>query len=100
MATIIVESKWPASSAEKLAGTWLEMGDVPESQKMVWAGILDDIKSGKKVLVLWQCDDTKIADTLSWIRKDLVRYNAVPDFSCSVNVWTEPEEALKVLGLL
>jgi hypothetical protein len=35
MATLIVESKWPASSAEKLAGTWLEMGDVPESQKMV-----------------------------------------------------------------
>jgi hypothetical protein len=100
MATIIVESKWPASSAEKLAATWLEMGDVPESQKMVWAGILDDINSGNKGLVLWQCDDSKIADTLSWIRKDLVRYIAVPDFSCSVNVWTEPEEALKVLGLL
>jgi hypothetical protein len=29
-----------------------------------------------------------------------INYNAVPDFSCSVNVWTEPEEALKVLGLL
>jgi len=100
MATIIVESKWPASSAEKLAATGLEMGDVPESQKMVWAGILDDINSGNKGLVLWQCDDSKIADTLSWIRKDLVRYIAVPDFSCSVNVWTEPEEALKVLGLL
>jgi hypothetical protein len=100
MATIIVESKWPALSAEKLAATWLEMGDVPESQKLVWAGILDDINSGNKGLVLWQCDDSKIADTLSWIRKDLVRYNAVPGFSCSVNVWTEPEEALKVLGLL
>jgi len=100
MATIIVESKWPASSAEKLAATWLEMADVPESQKMVWAGILDDINSGNKGLVLWQCDDSRIADTLSWIRKDLVRYSVVPDFSCSVNVWTEPEEALKVLGLL
>ena len=45
-------------------------------------------------------DDSKISDTLSWIRKDIVRYNAVPYFSCSVNVWTEPEEALKLLGLL
>jgi len=100
MATIIVESKWPTSSSEKLAKTWLEMGDVPESQKMIWAGTLDDINLGVKGLVIWQCDDSKIADTLSWIRKDLVRYNAVPDFSGSVNVWAEPEEALKVLGLL
>jgi len=100
MATIIVESRWPSSSAEKLAKAWLGMGDVPESQKMVWAGTLDDINLGNKGLVLWHCDDSKIADTLSWIRQDLVRYNAVPDFSCSVNVWTEPEDALKVLGLL
>ena len=100
MATIIVETKWPAASSEKLAKTWLEMGEAPESQKMIWAGILDDIDLGVKGLVLWQCDDSKIADTLSWIRNDIARYNAVPDFSCSVNVWTEPEEALKVLGLL
>ena len=86
MATIIVESKWPASSSEKLAKTWLEMGEAPESQKLVWAGILDDIDLGVKGLVLWQCDDSKVADTLSWIRKDIVRYNAVPDFSCSVNI--------------
>jgi hypothetical protein len=100
MATIIAESKWPGASAEKLAKTWLGMGDVPESQKMIWAGTLDDINLGVKGLVIWQCDDSKIADTLSWIRKDLVRYTEVPGFSCSVNVWTEPEEALKLLGLL
>ena len=100
MATIIVESKWPAASSEKLAKTWLEMGDVLESQKMIWAGILDDINLGNRGLVLWQCDDSKIADTLSWIRKDLVRYNTVPDFSGSVNIWTEPEDGLKALGLL
>jgi hypothetical protein len=100
MATIIVETKWPAASSEKLAKTWLEMGEAPESQKMIWAGILDDIDLGVKGLVLWQCDDSKIADTLSWIRNDTARYNTVPDFSCSVNVWTEPEDGLKALGLL
>jgi hypothetical protein len=100
MATIIVESRWPTANSDKLARTWLEMGDVPESQKMTWAGTLDDINFGAKGLVLWQCDDSKIADTLSWIRKDLVRYNAVPGFSSSVNIWTEPEDALKDLGIL
>jgi hypothetical protein len=100
MATIIVESKWPAASSEKLAKTWLEMSDVPETQKMIWAGTLDDINLGNKGLVFWQCDDSKIADTLSWVRNDLVRYNVVPGFSCSVNIWTEPEDSLKALGLL
>ena len=32
MATIVVESRWPAASAEKLAKAWLEMGDVPEEK--------------------------------------------------------------------
>lgn len=100
MATIIAESKWPAASSEMLAKTWLEMGDVPESQKMLWAGTTEDIDWGVRGLVVWQCDDSKIADTLSWIRKDMVRYNTVPEFSSSVMVWQEPEEALSNLGLL
>ena len=100
MATIIAASKWPTSSSEHLGKTWIEMGDVPESQKLVWAGTLDDINMGVKGLVIWQCDDSKITDTLSWIRNDLVRYNKVPGFSCSVDVWTEPEDALKLLGLV
>ena len=54
MATIIVESKWPAASSEKLAKTWLEMSDVPEKQKMIWAGTLDDINLGNKGIVFWQ----------------------------------------------
>ncbi len=57
MATIIVESKWPAASSEKLAKTWLEMSDVPETQKMIWAGTLEDIDLGNKGLVFWQCDE-------------------------------------------
>ena len=86
MATIIVESAWPAESSEKLAKTWLEMGEVPDTQKMIWAGTLDDINFGARGLVMWQCDDSKIAETLSWIRNDLVRYHVVPDFSASVNI--------------
>ena len=100
MATIIAASKWPTSSSEQLGKTWMEMGNVPESQKLIWAGTLDDINLGVKGLVLWHCDDSKIAETLSWIRNDLVRYNKVPGFCCSVDVWTEPEDALKLLGLI
>ena len=52
MATIIVESKWPAASSEKLAKTWLEMGQAPETQKMIWVGTLDDINVGVKALCI------------------------------------------------
>jgi len=43
MATIIAQSRWPTSSSEKLAKTWLEMGDVPDTQKLIWAGTLDPL---------------------------------------------------------
>jgi hypothetical protein len=99
MATIIVESRWPAASSEKLAKVWLETGDVPEGMKMIWAGTKDDINLGSRGLVLWQCDDSKIAEALFFINSDLVRYNAVPGYSCAANVWTEPADALKMIGL-
>ena len=100
MATIISESKWPSASTEKLAKTWLEMGEVPEWLKIVWAGTEGDIKSGVRGLVLWQCDDSKLADALFFVKNDTVRYyDAVPGFSCSVIVWTEPADGLKMLGM-
>jgi hypothetical protein len=99
MATIIAESKWPVGSSEKLAQVWLEMSGIPEWLKMIWAGTVGDINSGDRGLVLWQCDDSKIAEALFVIKNDVARYNVVPGYSCSVNVWTEPADALKMIGL-
>ncbi len=99
MATIIVESKWPGESAEKLANLWLEMSDVPEWLKIIWAGAMSDINLGYRGLVLWQCDDSRIADALFFIRYDISRYNVVPGYSSSLNMWAEPGDALKIMGI-
>jgi len=99
MATIIAESKWPNESSKKLAEIWLGMDEPPEYLKMIWAGTVGDIAAGNKGLVLWQCDDSKIVDGLYFIKNDVVRYNVVPGYSCSIDVWTEPADALKMLGM-
>ena len=99
MATIIEESKWPSESNKKLAEVWLGAGEIPEYLKMIWAGTVSDINLGEKGLVLWQCDDSKIAEGLFFIKSDAARYNLVPGYSCSVVVWTEAEDALKIIGM-
>jgi hypothetical protein len=99
MATIIAESKWPSESNKKLAEVWLGMDAPPDYMKMIWAGTVSDIALGEKGLVLWQCEDSKIAEGLIFIKTDIARYNLVPGYSCQVNVWTEPEDALKIIGM-
>ena len=86
MATIIEESKWPSESNKKLAEVWLGTGEIPEYLKMIWAGTVSDINLGEKGLVLWQCDDSKIAEGLFFIKSDAARYNLVPGYSCSLDL--------------
>ena len=76
------------------------MGEVPEYLKMVWAGTMTDNALGNKGLVIYQCDDAKLSEGLAFCWNDNVRYNAVPGYRCSINVWTEPEDALKMLGMI
>ena len=66
----------------------------------VWAGTEGDIEKGVRGLILYQCDDSKLADALFFVKNDSVRfYDKVPGFSCSVVVWTEPADGLKMLGM-
>ena len=99
MATIIAESQWPNESAKKLAELWLGMGEVPEYLNMIWAGSAGEMGVGNKGLVIWQCDDSKLSEGLFFVKNETVRYNVVPGFGCTVKVWTEPTDALKMLGM-
>ena len=98
MATIIEESRWPGESNKKLIEVWLGTGEIPEYLKIIWAGTVSDINLGQKGLVLWQCDDSKIAEGLLYIKSDVARYSLVPGYSSSVVVWTEAEDAIKIIG--
>jgi hypothetical protein len=99
MATIITESKWPNESNKKITELWLGMDELPEYLKIAWVGTTGDINMGNRALVLWNCDDAKLAEALFFVKKEAMRYNVVPGYSYTVKVWAEPEEGLKMLGM-
>jgi len=100
MATLIVQSIWPPSSSKMLGEIWLGMDQPPDFMKNTWAGITGADGEGIKGLVLWQCEDSKLAEAFAFIRQDISRYFDVPGYTYSYNVWTEPEDALKMVGLM
>ncbi len=99
MATIIVESLWPGTSAEQLGRTWLEMKEPPGWLTMLWAGAKSEVNVGTRGLVIYQCYKDKIDETLAFIREDQGRYLKIPGYSFSMNIWTEPADALKMIGM-
>jgi hypothetical protein len=99
MTTIIAESLWPGTSAEQVAKTWVEMKALPDWLTMVWVGAKSEVNLGGRGLVMYQCYKDKIDDSLAFIREDVARYLKIPGYSFSIDIWTEPEDALKMVGL-
>ncbi len=99
MTTIIAEGLFPATSAEQVAKTWVEMKAPPDWLTMVWVGTKSEVNLGSRALVVYQCYKDKIDDSLAFIREDVARYLKIPGYSFSIDIWTEPEDALKMVGL-
>lgn len=100
MATIIVESAWPSEEGTKLGKLWLEMGEAPEQMKMLWAGSIADLDLCNRGLVIWQCEDSFVADALAYVKTDSARFYVIKGFRYQVNVWTEPADSMKMFGIV
>ena len=100
MATIVHNSSWPTNSSKQVGQIWMEMSQPPAFMKLMWAGVDGVDNSGIRGLVLWQCEDSHIADAYAFIREDVSRYFTIPGYTYSYNIWTEPVDALKMVGLM
>ena len=98
MVTIIVETNWPAESSKKLAEVWLGMPEIPEQMKMIYVGTKGEADCNR-ALVIWQIEDSFVAEALNYINTDVGRYFEVPGFGYSICPWTDPADALKMVGL-
>ena len=98
MVTIIVEANWPAENSKMLAEVWLGMPEIPEKIKLLYAGVKgesDCIRS----LVMWQVEDSFVAEALNHINNDVARYFVVPGYGYTICPWTDAADALKMVGL-
>ena len=100
MATIVHKSAWPTNSSKMVGEIFMGMTQPPAFMKMIWVGVEGIEREGIRGLILWQCEDSQIAEAYTYIRKDIARYFEIPGYTYSYSIWTEPEEALKMVGLM
>lgn len=98
MVTIIVETNWPSESSKKVAEVWLGMPEIPEKMKMLYVGTKGE-NDCIRALVIWQVEDSFVAEALNYINTDVGRYFDIPGYGYSVCPWTDPADALKMVGL-
>lgn len=99
MASIIVKSSWPTDSSRRVGERWLEMSPSPEYMKLMWAGIHGVQGTGIEALVFWQVEDPQIAGAYEYLKQDVSRYFDVPGYTYSIDLWTDAQNALKMVGL-
>ena len=100
MSTIIVKSAWPTNVSKMVGEVWMGMSQPPDFMKILWAGVEGIEGEGIKGLVLWNVDDSNIAEAYAYLRKDIARYFDIPGYTYSYRIWTEPQDALQMVGLM
>jgi hypothetical protein len=98
MVIIIVETNWPAESSKTLGEAWMGMEAIPEQMNMLYVGTRGEADCSRG-MVIWQVEDSFVADALKYINNDVARYFSVPGFGYTICPWTDPVDALKMVGL-
>ncbi|UCE56564.1 MAG: hypothetical protein JSV31_14290 [Desulfobacterales bacterium] len=96
---IITENMFPPGSAKDIGKTFLELPPLPEYITMKGPYIHSDTKRGIRSILIYECDNSKLADALQVVGDRVTNYFDVPGYTYSVNAWYEAQEALKMIGL-
>ncbi len=96
---IITENMFPVGSAKDVGKTFLGLPPLPEYITIKGPYIHSDTKRGIRSILIYECDNDKLADALQVVGDRLANYFDVPGYTYSANVWNEAQEALKMIGL-
>ena len=96
---IISENVFPPGSAKDLGKAFLGLPPLPEYITMNGPYILGDTERGIRSILIYECENSKLADALQVVGDRLTNYFDVPGYTYSVNAWYEAPEALKMIGL-
>ena len=78
---------------------FLGLPPLPEYITIKGPYIHSDTKRGIRSILIYECDNDKLADALQVVGDRLANYFDVPGYTYSANVWNEAQEALKMIGL-
>jgi len=96
---IITENMFPPGSAKDIGKAFLELPPLPEYITMKGPFVLGDTERGIRSILIYECDNSKLADALQVVGDRVTNYFDVPGYTYSANAWYEAPEALKMIGL-
>ena len=96
---IITENMFPPGSAKDIGKAFLELPPLPDYITMKGPYILGDSEKGIRSILIYECDNSKLADVLQAVGDRVTNYFDVPGYTYSINAWYEASEALKMIGL-
>jgi len=96
---IITENVFPPGSAKGVGKAFMQLPPLPDYINMRGPYILSDTEKGIRSLLIYECDNSKLAEALQVVGDRLTSYFDVPEYTYAINAWYEAQEALKMIGL-
>jgi hypothetical protein len=97
---IIGFSSYPTESVKEFAKRFIEQSTpLPSYMTMKGPYVSSELGVGIKSIVIFEFDQSRIADAVHDVSARYAKYYGVPGFTYSQHAWLEAAEALKMIGL-
>ena len=96
---IISQEAFPPKSANEMGKIFLKSPPFPAYITMKGPYVSFEVGVGIKIISIYEFDQTKMKEALEVVSNRYIDYLGVPGFTYSIEMWQEPVEALKLIGL-
>jgi hypothetical protein len=96
---IISNVAYPAESAQEMAKRFLSAPQIPEFLNRRGPYLNATLSDGIFMVILWELDNSKLAEGMDFIANYYTTYFGVPGFTYEVKPFFHVQEGLKMLGM-
>jgi hypothetical protein len=96
---ILAMLSFPTESANEVGKRFLALKPMPDYVKIKGPYVTNTKGEGVQTVTLFEFEQSKLADVYKLANDRYANFYGVPDFTCSIQVWLEVTEALKLVGL-
>jgi hypothetical protein len=96
---IIGTMSFPPEQSNEIGKRFLKLSPLPAYMTMKGPFVSNEVGAGIKVMTVYEFDQSKTREATDTVFNRYSTFYGVSGFTCSVNIWLETSEALKMIGL-
>ena len=99
---IYIETQYPTESVNQMAGKFVErMASNPPPDFLTMRGPYVKAETGVGIqsITIFEVEDNKLAEGMMFCLETMVSYIGIPGYTYTIDVRTEVQEALKMIGM-